>query len=44
MSEADYLSDIANESNRIFEDLNTKAYRNRALQADKRFGTNYNST
>lgn len=44
MDEADYLSDVANESNRIFEDLNTTVYRNRALQADKRFGTNYNST
>lgn len=40
----DYMSDIANEKNRIFENINTIPYRARAIQADKMFGTNYNST
>lgn len=44
MSEYDYLSDVANESNRIFESINTVPYRSRAIAADKTFGTNYNST
>lgn len=38
----DYLSDIANSRNRVLEDINTIHYRNRAEQADKIFGTNYN--
>lgn len=37
----DYLSDIANSRNRVLEDINTIPYRNRAEQADKIFGTNY---
>lgn len=44
MSANDYMSDVANESNRIFEDLNTLPYRSRAIAADKAFGTNYNGT
>lgn len=44
MSEYDYLSDVANEPNRIFESINTVPYRSRAIAADKTFGTNYNST
>lgn len=40
----DYLSDIANSRNRVLEDINTIPYRNRAEQADKIFGTNYNET
>ncbi len=38
----EYLSDVANSRNRVLEDINTVPYRNRAEQADKLFGTNYN--
>lgn len=39
-----YLMLLMNESNRIFESINTVPYRSRAIAADKTFGTNYNST
>lgn len=40
----EYLSDVATEKDRVLEQVNSHAYRSRAQQADKMFGTNYNET
>ena len=39
-----YLTDVANAKNRIFEQLNSIQYRNRASKVDEIYGTNYNET
>lgn len=40
----EYLSDVANERNRVLESVNGYAHRVRAQKADQMFGTNYNET
>lgn len=40
----EYLSDVANERNRVLESVNDYAHRVRAQKADQMFGTNYNET
>lgn len=39
-----YLTDVANAKNRIFEQLNSIQYRNRASKVDEIYSTNYNET
>ena len=41
---SEYLSEVANEKNRIFEDINSIPYRHRSWLADKLYGTNYDET
>lgn len=40
----EYLSDVANERNRVLESVNDYAHRVRAEKADQMFGTNYSDT
>lgn len=40
----EYLSDVANERNRVLESVNDHAHRVRAEKADQMFGTNYSDT